>query len=251
MSQPAGATAFLALWNSIASATLQREYEAWHTFEHVPERVSLPGFLEARRYRSVDHGNQPPAYFTLYWLQNLQALNHLAYQHVFDAPTAWTARMRGNLTNFLRLPCVLEGAHGLSSASQLAVLHLRPGADGAAAAIERELAQRVRAGDVVCAQWGRYSETSAIPIANRQDAADAPQAGRDLVVLLQDLDMGNLRAVAASLQRALVPVAPAVRAPELFGLLTQVRRDALPGPAGTRPPPRTDLFELFASGDKK
>ena len=247
MSQPPGATAFLALWNGIASAQQQREYEAWHTFEHVPERVSLPGFLQARRYRSLDHGSRAPGYFTWYWLQDLQALNHPAYQDVFAAPTPWTARMRGKLTNFLRLPCVLEGGHGISSASRLAALHLRERSGDVGQLVEQHMARLVRDAGVVCAHWGRYSETSAIPIANRADATDAPQPGRDLVLLLQDLDLANLRERAAGLQRMLAPAAQAVRAPEFFELLTEVRRDALP--AAQRPPPRTDLYETFASGD--
>ena len=42
----------------------------------VPERVGLPGFIEARRYRSHDDASspQPPRYFTCYWLASIDAL---------------------------------------------------------------------------------------------------------------------------------------------------------------------------------
>lgn len=46
--------AFLALWNGVSSEDARAEYEHWHTFEHVPERTALPGFLDAERYRSTD-----------------------------------------------------------------------------------------------------------------------------------------------------------------------------------------------------
>ena len=38
------APAFLALWNGVDTAQVSlREYETWHSYEHVPERVGLPG----------------------------------------------------------------------------------------------------------------------------------------------------------------------------------------------------------------
>ncbi|HYF19824.1 MAG TPA: hypothetical protein VEA40_18290, partial [Ramlibacter sp.] len=97
MSVPSSARAFLALWNGIDDARRQPEYEAWHSFEHVPERVGLPGFLEALRYRQSTAG-APPDYFTCYWLDDIGALSSGPYGEVFQAPTNWTARMRGHLT---------------------------------------------------------------------------------------------------------------------------------------------------------
>ena len=43
--------AFLALWNDVASGR-EAEYERWHTFEHVPERVAVPGMRGAR---AIEH----------------------------------------------------------------------------------------------------------------------------------------------------------------------------------------------------
>ena len=42
-------TAFLAIANTVEPA-MQAEYEAWHTFEHVPERLTMPGFLGGKRF---------------------------------------------------------------------------------------------------------------------------------------------------------------------------------------------------------
>jgi hypothetical protein len=44
--------AILALWNDYPAA-MAEEYEAWHTFEHVPERLTVPGMRAARRYISI------------------------------------------------------------------------------------------------------------------------------------------------------------------------------------------------------
>ena len=44
--------AFMAVWHDIAS-TREAEYNTWHTRQHMPERLGVPGFLVGRRY--VDH----------------------------------------------------------------------------------------------------------------------------------------------------------------------------------------------------
>jgi hypothetical protein len=42
-------SAFLALWNDFDPAR-DEEYNCWHTFEHVPERVGIEGVVSGRRY---------------------------------------------------------------------------------------------------------------------------------------------------------------------------------------------------------
>ena len=247
--------AFLALWNSISSAALQPEYETWHTFEHVPERVGLPGFVEARRYWSMAHAQNPPDYFTCYWLDTLQALNSPGYSELFARPTQWSARMRLELRDFFRLPCTLGGAYGQSMASQLATLHVRGDAATFAEQASRELERRVGNGDLVCAQWGSAAQTEAIPIANRASAALMSSTGDDFVVMLQGLDAGTLREQARQLLQALSAVAAPVSPPGFFELLSQVRQDELARPALTaqgicqRQAPRPDLFLKFQTGD--
>jgi hypothetical protein len=246
-------TAFLALWNSISNAGLQPEYEAWHTFEHVPERVGLPGFMEAKRYRSLTDPAKPPDYFTCYWLKTIDALNSPQYREVFAHPTPWSARMRTELRDFFRLPCTLGGAYGASTASRLATLHLQGDAAGLAALLARELARRVEGGVLVSAQWGSAAQTEAIPIANRAAVRAPSGPGSDFVVMLQGLDTGALRLQTQQLLQALGPVATPVSPPAFFELLSQVRQDDLPacmGPGtGQRQPARPDLFQQFQTGD--
>jgi hypothetical protein len=55
-------TGILAVWNDTAPAG-DAEFSDWHTREHVPERVAVPGFLSGRRYSTVSGS---PKYFTLY-----------------------------------------------------------------------------------------------------------------------------------------------------------------------------------------
>ncbi|MFC5524079.1 DUF4286 family protein [Polaromonas jejuensis] len=241
------ARAFLALWNSISSPQLQPEYDTWHTFEHVPERVGLPGFIEARRYRSHEDepSAQPPRYFTCYWLASVEALATAQYREVFTHPTPWSARMRSELRDFLRLPCSLSGAYGQSTATQLATVHLRGDADLFAAQAAARLGQLVDQARIVCTHWGTAVASEDFPIANRTSAVEAAGAGADFVVMLQGMDRAALRAHTHALVQALSPVATAVSAPAFFELQSQVRQDELASPSSARQPPRPHLFQAF------
>lgn len=250
-STPGKASAFLALWNSISSPQLQLEYDTWHTFEHVPERVGLPGFIEARRYRSHDGPpTQPLRYFTCYWLASIDALSTPRYRNVFTHPTPWSTRMRTELRDFLRLPCTLSGACGESSAPQLATVHFSGDAAGFATLAEARLGQLVNRAAVVCAQWGTAVMSADFPIANRTSAAKAASADTEYVVMLQSFDRAALRAHTHELVQTLAPVAMAVSAPAFFELLSQVRQDELASPLSARQPARPHLFQAFKPGDK-
>lgn len=246
MTQPA-ATAFLALWNSISSARLQPEYEVWHTFEHVPERVSLPGFVEARRYRSHAGAGGTPRYYTCYWLESMAALETPQYRDVFTHPTPWSARMRGELREFLRLPCTLQGSYGQSGAAQLATLQLRsqnPDFPAAAAGWLREQVQQAR---VVRARWGSVGSSAAFPLANQVGDAAAP--GHDHVVMLEGLDLTSLQQTVEAMARIARSDWQLAEPPAFFELHSLVRQGELDPPAGPRPAARMDLFGTFKTGD--
>ena len=99
---PLKGSAFLALWNDIEPQR-RTEYDAWHTFEHVPERVGIPGFIRGRRYVARERSEQ--RYFTLYELGGLEALEGVDYVDVVERPTDWSASMRPSFRNVIRHPC--------------------------------------------------------------------------------------------------------------------------------------------------
>lgn len=242
----ASARAFLALWNGTSGPQIQPEYETWHSFEHVPERVGLPGFVEARRYRALGPGRP---YFTCYWLHSREALASAAYREVVAHPTPWSARMRGELRDFLRLPCDLAGAHGVASAARLATLQLRC-ADTAAlgACLDPLLRALVADAGLVCAHWGLAHPSDDFPLTNQ--TAAAPAAPHEAVLMLQHLDLDTLRASCAQLLRSLAPVATAAEPPACYELLGMVRQDALSAPLSARQPARPDLLQRFLQGDQ-
>lgn len=93
--------ALLAFWNDCMPD--RTDYHEWHTREHVPERLTLPGFIAARRYLK-SHGSLP-SFFTLYSVESLDTLQSREYRSLLNNPTAWTNSMRRSLTHLLRLPC--------------------------------------------------------------------------------------------------------------------------------------------------
>lgn len=237
------AKAFLALWNSISGEGVQHEYETWHSFEHVPERVGLPGFIEARRYRSTAH---PLRYFTCYWLESADALATPGYRDVFTHPTVWSTRMRTEMRDFFRMPCGLDGAHGNSSASRLVAIHLQSDNAGAGAGLDSQLRRMVNDARLVAAQWGPARPTSDYPLVNRTTDTAAQY---QFVAMLEHLDESALRVATAQLLQAVAPLLTPVTPPELFELLTQVRQDELHSPLGARQPQRPELLAPFIQGD--
>lgn len=238
--KPVKPMAFLALWNGIDSLRRGPEYEAWHTFEHVPERVGLPGFIEGRRYRST---TTPTNYFTCYWIDSLQALSTPEYRDVFTNPTPWSGRMRSALRDFLRLPCTLGGGFGSTSASRLATLHLRTTTSALEALLDTFLQESVSNARLVCGQWGEVHPASDFPLVNI--TASAEGEFRNFVVMLQHHDPNTLRGSTRDLLQRAARMSAPVTEPAFFELLTEVRQDTLANPRMGRQPPRTELMKTF------
>jgi len=231
--------AFLALWNGVRDAALVPEYEAWHAFEHVPERVGVPGFAWACRHVTGPGLQGQPAYFTLYGLDSLDALHGPRYQELLDHPSEWSARMRGVLDDFRREPCEIVSCHGHSAASRLATLQVRVASAPALADITRQLEALVQSGGAVSACLGRVDRRSTHPLSR----APAGQDGIDAVILLQHLRDGPLQAAVQVLRLSL-------RAPVAFyELQSLVHQRDLAHPLTARQPARPDLRQRFPTGD--
>ena len=113
------ATALLALWNDVDPA-LEALYNEWHAGEHVPERLTVPGILWARRYGGPATMAMP-RYLTLYGLRDAAVLDSDPYQRLLRVPTPMSRRMRPALQNISRWVCALVEASGLEQGSHLAV----------------------------------------------------------------------------------------------------------------------------------
>ena len=80
--------AALGIWLDVDTAGLD-DFNAWYRRQHLPERLSVPGFLRGRRYQATGDG---PVYFTLYETVDAAVLSSAPYLERLDDPTDWTRR---------------------------------------------------------------------------------------------------------------------------------------------------------------
>lgn len=90
---------FLAIWSDVAPER-ETDYLHWLTREHTQERVSIPGFLGVRAFRSRDSAIR--RYFILYTLTESGVMGSPAYVERLNAPTPWSQRIMPMLGNFRR-----------------------------------------------------------------------------------------------------------------------------------------------------
>jgi hypothetical protein len=88
----------LAVWTDIA-ADMEEDFSRWYDEEHLAERAGIPGFLNARRYVSLQG---TPKYIALYDTADAQVLQSETYMKVLNNPTPWTQRVRPHFQNFVR-----------------------------------------------------------------------------------------------------------------------------------------------------
>ncbi len=100
--------AALAMWWDMAPET-KAEFEDWHSHEHFPERMSIPGFRRGSRWTSADGG---PGIFVMYELEAHETLSSPAYVARLNAPTPWSAKMMPHHRNMVRSQCHVLASRG-------------------------------------------------------------------------------------------------------------------------------------------
>jgi hypothetical protein len=138
----------LCVMNDIAPACNRRDYEAWYQRDHVPDRLGIPGFLHARRYRRLDG---PRAEFlTFYETASPLVLCSAPYLKRLAEPTDWTARIMAYFRTMSRSICRVvmdEGQAGAGGVLALIAQQEAPPADleaQLAAMLEQSGVTRVR-----------------------------------------------------------------------------------------------------------
>ncbi|WP_072597152.1 hypothetical protein [Sinorhizobium americanum] len=100
---------FMVVWHDIREAD-EPEYHRWHTREHMPERLGVPGFLRGRR--GVDWSLARHRYLTLYEGKQLEVFCSAAYLQRLNNPTPWTNRLQPAFYNFIRSGCAVVSTTG-------------------------------------------------------------------------------------------------------------------------------------------
>jgi len=233
-------SAFLALWNDIDPAR-DDEYNVWHTFEHVPERVGVDGILSGRRYAARERVND--RYFTLYELGSLDALAGRAYLDVVAHPTAWSLSMRASMRNFERHPCTTLASLGTGVAGH--VVTFRFAGDATCAELDADAARAMlepwlETDGISAIHLGRAVDDPAFPVGNATPAPSS--ATRQYVLLAEGIERDALLRAAPRIARE-AGRGLGIEPPwwKVFDLCFQVDRAALSHPLTERQPPRDDL----------
>lgn len=104
------------------------EHDHWHTHEHLPERLSIPGFLRGTRWISL---RDSPRYAVIYEVERLETLGSEAYLKRLNNPTPWTSKMMTHYRGMTRGLCSVERSHGLGTGHYSLLIRLEPIADSA------------------------------------------------------------------------------------------------------------------------
>lgn len=104
------------------------EHDDWHTHEHLPERLSIPGFLRGTRWVALQG---PPQYCVLYEVERLETLVSPAYLERLNHPTPWTTKMMPHYRGMSRGLCAVAGStgRGLGHVGLLCRFRPAPGQD--------------------------------------------------------------------------------------------------------------------------
>lgn len=129
----------LAMWWDIAPE-MRAEFEDWHTHEHFPERMRVPGFRRGSRWADADGGE---GFFILYEMESYATLTSPEYRAHLNAPTPWSTKMMPHHRNMVRSQChVLESVGGALSRFML-TLRLSPADEAALRTALRDLAATI------------------------------------------------------------------------------------------------------------
>jgi len=230
-------SAFLALWNDF-DPRRDEEYNRWHTFEHVPERVGIDGVLSGRRYLARERGDR--RYFTLYELTDLAALDGASYLEVVEHPTEWTLSMRASFRNFLRRPCATEFSVGQGHGAVLGTYCFCLSQAADPGIWEPVLGSLVAKAAAVAIHVGRVDLAAKFPLQN----ASAAMAGIPYVMLVEVADRAQLEAAASAAVLAVVD-ALKITSPvegEVYDLAFVVQKRDLADATTSRQRPRPDLI---------
>ena len=114
--------AAVAIWCEVEPG-IRDEFDDWHTHEHFPERLSIPGFLRGSRWTSADGGK---GLFILYELEALETLTSPQYLERLNNPTPWSRKMMPHHQGMTRSLCAVRSTAGVGLSTALLSIRFSP-----------------------------------------------------------------------------------------------------------------------------
>jgi len=189
--------AAVAMWWDI-SPEMKAEFEDWHSREHMPERLGIPGFLRGTRWIAL---SGEPSYFILYEAARLATISGGPYVERLNNPTPWSRKMMPQHRNMVRSLCRVRASRGGAIAHALATIRFSP-APRRGRSVSKWLAT-----DALPALAQRKGLTGAHLLESQPMAAAPPTAEQEIrggdakadwILLICGYDAEAVKAVAAS-----------------------------------------------------
>jgi len=193
-------SAAIAIWSNYPEWILP-EHSEFHSYEHLPERVTVPGFLRGRRCNAVTQG--APTVFALYEVADRGVTVSDAYLERLNNPTPWTALMLPKVNDATRTLCRVVATQGLGTGPCVATARITPDAERAP-----ELSEWI-AGTLVPELAGRNTRIAAHFLIRDEDlerpltteeiirAAGAGSGEQDWIVIVEGYSPDGIAAVIA------------------------------------------------------
>lgn len=160
----------------------QSDFDEWYTREHLPERLSVPGFRRGTRWSAA---TGPARYFALYEVEDIGTLSSPAYLERLNNPTPWTTKMMTHFRGMTRGFCTLTASAGRGVGLNALVIRFKP-AEAGEAALRTWLSQEVVPQSA--AQPGLTSahlfESGLKPAPTKEQGIRGQDAGIDWVLVL-------------------------------------------------------------------
>jgi len=114
-------SAVLVNWGGIVTKK-EIDYNLWHSLEHMPERISLPGFLRGYRAVGVDGTDLNHKYFMMYEAEKKEVFVSKEYLERLNNPTSWTKEILSNYISPSRTICSVIASKSIGLASFISTI---------------------------------------------------------------------------------------------------------------------------------
>jgi len=196
---------FLVMWHDI-TPEMQGEYTEWHTREHMPERLSIPGFLVGKRLvnNNLDHYR----FGTIYTGRDVEVFRSPAYLARLNDPTPWSNTLQPAFRNFLRVACERVASAGRGDGGAVATTRLsfvEGAGETAARAGAQALVERILAIKGVCGAHVGLARTEVSGVRTRETELrpEMAERGFDAVVITEGSGRPELEAAIGEIEAAI------------------------------------------------
>lgn len=202
-------SAFLAIWHDIAEGQ-HGEYIEWHTREHMPERLSVPGFRTGKRLHAPEAGRY--VFGTIYAGDDLEVFRSPGYLARLNHPTPWTAAVAPSFQNFLRVACERVASAGNGDGGSMATIRFdfaHPGAEATLRQAAQALVDAILAlPGVSCVHLGiARSEVSGVRTRETELRSAMAEKAFDAVILVEGSQRAGLEAARSEIERLAIATA--------------------------------------------